>query len=452
MTVLKVFKNGIERTLGPSEKLFWVLSHECSFNFVMHAQVEGHLSVDLFRPALNAIQARHPLLNVCIVRAGWNTLKFKASGVPEIPLRLSQCPSAEWTVEAEKELHGAFPVDQGPLVRCAWLQHGPGESTVLLAFHHAIGDAISGTFLLRDLIEALAMVEKGRKPFLEPLEPKQAMNAYFPAWAKKFSARWRYYKFVGRLLGATIRWGQPTLPEFDRKVPACERRARIVAHQIAPSVVERLHEKAHREKTTLHGAFLAAQVLAIANDLQKPEKLLYLIGSPVNLRKKLIPPIGQDIGHFVTIGGSLNRADPSTEFWPLAREIRASLWNCVERGEPFVYPLQHKDLSAITALMGLTSWGIRAYSRIAGMLNMGGLALSNIGKVEIETIQEPFKIESLGFAASGSGLSPLISFAATIERQSTWNFVGMEPLLSKSHTERIADSAMEILHDAIASP
>jgi hypothetical protein len=171
----------------------------------------------------------------------------------------------------------------------------------------------------------------------------------------------------------------------------------------------------------------------------------------VNLRKKLIPPVEQEVGHFVTIGGSLNRADPSTEFWLLAREIRASLWNCVERGEPFVYPLQHKDLSSITALLGLTAWGIRAYSWIAGKLNMGGLALSNIGKVEIETIQEPFKIASLGFAASGSGISPLISFAATIERQSTWNFVGMEPLVSREHTQRIADRAMQILHDAVAS-
>ncbi len=451
MAILEVREKTFERALSPSEKLWWILDHECSINFVMHAQVRGDLSIDIFRPALKAIQARHPLLNVRIVRTGWNALWFKASGVPDIPLRVTQCPSTQWTVEAEKELHEAFPVDRGPLVRCTLVQHGPCESTILLAFHHAIGDALSGTYLLRDLLEALAVAKEGREPFLEPLAPKEEMNAYFPAWAQRVSARWLYYKFVGRLLGAVLRWGRPASPEFDRKVPARERRARIVAHQIAPEVVERLHEKARLENTTLHGALLAAQVLAIARDLQKPKKLLYLIGSPVNLRKQLFPPIGQDVGYFVTIGASLTRAGPTTGFWPLAREIRASLWHCVERGEPFVYPLQHTDLSAVTALMGLTSWGIRIYGCLAGVLNMGGLALSNIGKVEIETFQESFKLESLGFAASGSGISPLISFAATIDQQSTWNFMGMEPVLSKSHTERIAASAVQILHDAIVS-
>lgn len=74
---------------------------------------------------------------------------------------------------------------------------------------------------------------------------------------------------------------------------------------------------------------------------------------------------------------------------------------------------------------------------------------SNIGRVAIESVKGAFKIESLGFAASGSTFSPFVSFGATIESLTTWNFVGMEPLMGRKHTQRIADLAVKILKEAI---
>jgi NRPS condensation-like uncharacterized protein len=426
------------------------MGHHCSVNFVMHARVSGDLSADVLRPALKAIQARHPLLRVRIERTGWNTLWFKASGVPEIPLRVVEKSSELWVSEAEDELRESFPVDEGPLVRCTLVQHGPETSTILLTFHHAIGDAMSGAYLIRDLVMAMGISSEGKAPILKPLEPKLEMNAYFPDRAKGVKGRLLYYRFIGRMLWAIMRWGRPTLPKLDQKAAPKERLPRIVHHRISPEAVERLHALARSEKTTLHGALLAAQVLAIAQDRESVKDQLYLIGSPVNLRRRLIPPVGEDVGFFVTIGASVNAANSSTEFWSLAREIKESLWECVERGEPFVYLMQHKDFSGITALLGLSRLGMGLYGRLIGKANMGGLAFSNIGKVDIETVQGPFNIESLGFAASGSGISPFVTFASTIEKESTWNFMGMEPLISKEHTERIAANAIEILHNSIS--
>ena len=67
----------IERKLSPSEKLWWVIDQECRSNFVMHSHVTGSISEDVLRQSLNAIQARHPLLRVCIKRDGWNGLVQK---------------------------------------------------------------------------------------------------------------------------------------------------------------------------------------------------------------------------------------------------------------------------------------------------------------------------------------------------------------------------------------
>jgi hypothetical protein len=439
----------VERKLSPSEKLWWVLDQECRSTFVMHSRITGAITEDVLRSSLDAIQARHPLLRVCIRRDGWNSLSFRTIGVPRLPLRIAEVPSDAWVQEAEKELHEAFSVQEGPLVRCTLVRHGQQDNTVLLAFHHAIGDGISGSFLMRDLIQAAALACRGQKCELPPLEPKREMNAYFPEWAVGLSGRWGSMKFAGRMAGSVLRYGKPAIPTFDLKAPPKDRRARIVAHRLDPDLIDRLHKRAHEQGTTLHGAMLAAQILAIAHDRGEARERPYFIGSPVNLRKRLNPPVGEDVGFFVTIGASVNLAEPDTEFWSLAKAVRGSLWDCVERGEPFVYVIQHRDLSRITSLLGLGLLGRLVYARAGASVTFGGLAFSNIGRVGIENHQGPFTIEDLGFAASMSSLSPLAAFAATIRRRSTLNLVGMEPLLTKEHTERIAARAVEVLAGAV---
>jgi len=263
------------------------------------------------------------------------------------------------------------------------------------------------------------------------------------------SGRWRNMKFAGRIFGAVLRHGKPAIPKFDGKAPPKARRARIVTHRLDPEFINQLHRRAREEDTTLHGAMLAAQIIAIAHDREDTKERPYLIGSPVNLRKWLNPAVGEDVGVFNAFGASINLAMPDTDFWSLAKAVRESLWNCVERGDPFAYVIQHKDLSIITALLGLGPFGRMVYSRIAASTTFGGLGFSNIGKVAIENHHGPFTIEALGFVASLSSIGNLSAFAATINRQSTWNFVGMEPQLTKEHTEKIAAKAVKVLLKAV---
>ena len=439
----------VERRLSPSEKWLWIIDHESRINFTMHAHVTGAIDEDVLRLSLDAIQARHPMLRVGIERDGWNRLAFKNSEVPKLPLRIVKGSVDAWIQEAEKELHEEFQVQEGPLVRCTMVRHGQENNTVLLSFHHAIGDGISGSFLMRDLFQAAALACKKETCELPPLEPKMEMNAYFPEWAHGWRGRWRYMKFSGHLLGSILRYGRPAIPHLDHKVPPKERRARIITHRLDPDFIDQLHRRAREKDTTLHGAMLAAQIIAIAHDRKDTKDRPYFIGSPVNLRKWLNPAVGEDVGVFNAMGASINLAKPDTEFWPLAKAVRGSLWNCVEQGDPFVYAIQHKDLSIITSLLGLGPLGRLIYSRAAASMTLGGLVFSNIGKVDIENHHGPFTIEDLGFIASLSSLGTLAAFAATINRQSTWNFVGMEPQLTKEHIERIAAKAVNVLLNSV---
>jgi Phthiocerol/phthiodiolone dimycocerosyl transferase C-terminus/Condensation domain len=442
-------KHEVNRRLSPMEKYFWILDRVCRTNFIMHARVRGVLNEKIMRRALNAIQARHPLLRVRIERVGWNNLRFCSDRVPEIPLRVADALPGEWTREAEKDLNAIFSTRMGPLVRATLVRHDTDSSTALLTFHHSIGDGMSGAYLMRDLIGSAALASTDEDPGLPLLEPTKELDTYFPPWARGFSGRWKNMAFGVRTFAPMLYWGRPTVPVFDRKAPFEQRKACILARTLSPETVGALHETARTNGTTLHGALLAAQVLAIARDRGLTEKRPFFVGSPVNLRSRLTPPVEEDVGFFVTMGVSINRCNADSEFWPLAREIRQSLWNCVERGDPFVFRYQQKDLSRISALTGIGPLGAKTYATLSSKLSAGGMGFSNIGRVSIEAVKGPFKIESLGFAASGSTFSPFVTFGATIESLTTWNFVGMEPLMGREHTRKIADLAVKILKEAI---
>jgi len=431
------------------EKYLWVIDRVCRINFIMHARIRGVLNEGVMRRALNAVQARHPLLRVRVERDGWSNLRFCSGGVPEIPLRVADAPPGDWTREAEKDLNAIFSTSVGPLVRATLVRHDTGSSTALLTFHHSIGDGMSGAYLMRDLVASAALDATGRDPALPPLEPKKEHEAYFPPWARGFRGRWKSMAFGARTFFPLLYRGRPTVPVFDRKAPFEERKACIMARTLTQETVGALHETARKHGTTLHGAFLAAQVLAIARDRGLTRKRTFFVGSPVNLRSRLTPPVGEDVGFFVTMGVSINRCKADSEFWPLAGEIRQSLWDCVERGDPFVFRYQQKDLSRISALTGIGPLGTKIYAALSSKLSAGGMGFSNIGRVPIEEVKGPFRIESLGFAASGSAFSPFVSFGATVESLTTWNFVGMEPLMGREHTQRIADLAVKILEEAI---
>ena len=139
----------------------------------MHAHVTGSIGEDVLRRSLDAIQARHPLLRVRIERDGWNRLSFKTSKVPRLPLRIVDESADTWVEEAEKELHEEFPVREGPLMRCTLVRHGQEDNTVLLSFHHAIGDAISGSFLMRDLFQAMALAYSGKSANYRPWSQRE---------------------------------------------------------------------------------------------------------------------------------------------------------------------------------------------------------------------------------------------------------------------------------------
>lgn len=58
--------NNIERPLGTTEKVFWVLDQKTTTHFAVVGEIEGNATDQEWREALDLVQKRHPNLSVQI--------------------------------------------------------------------------------------------------------------------------------------------------------------------------------------------------------------------------------------------------------------------------------------------------------------------------------------------------------------------------------------------------
>jgi hypothetical protein len=433
----------IERNLGCTETGFWLFSKILPVYFTIYATVRGKLSDKSLVDALACVQNRHPLLRVRIVRCGWSSGRFESGNISEIPLRIIQENQDKLPAVMEEELSMPMLDDKGPLLRCVLIRHSDGVSTVMLTFHHSIGDAASGAFLIRDLISVAGQAQQGQHFATPALPPRQALDAYVPAHARGLRGRITEMKAFFRIAGSAMRHGLPAMPKPDKRVPVWKCKAGVVTHSLQTNFVEKIRNRARIEKTTLHGALSAAMIMAVINDRSSEKPLHLMLLSPVNLRSQLVPPVEEDVGLFVTMGFSLHLAGRGSDFWEMARHVRTSLTQCINKGEPFGSAMRGGDVIPLIKLMGTGKAGAKAATAWTAFKTANSFTLSNLGNVAITSDHGAFKILSIGFAAPVP--SSFGSFVATIDGHLIWNFVGMDPLCTKNHISSIADSAVRIL-------
>jgi hypothetical protein len=149
--------------LGSLEELVWLYDQTSPFHCVMGATFIGAETAAPWREVLDALQRRHPLLRVRIERDASTYPKFVTDEAARIPLRTGEADIG-WAGEMSRELQMSFDPRNAPLIRAVVSGDTTG-STLLLTAHHAIADAISLTWVFRDVLLLLS----GQK--LEPLAP-----------------------------------------------------------------------------------------------------------------------------------------------------------------------------------------------------------------------------------------------------------------------------------------
>lgn len=438
---MTTYLNVEERSLSPMEQTFYIADEICSLNFTMHCEISGELEEESLCAALAKVQARHPLLRMRL--DGEDGMLRYRPGTGRIPVRISEGPISAVVAECEHELHAGFDGRRGPMARCVLMRHGPAHATLLVTFHHLIGDGISGSLLLRDLFRAL------RGEDLDILPLAESADRHLPATARGFQGFTRLVRMVGQRLGRALRYGRVRYLPVDRSASYVERQAAVRMLRFEPELVSALANRARREHTTVHGALSAAIVIASRPELGPPPWHI-AFSSALNMRDRFSPSIGDDLGLYATLVYSTHLVDDKTDFWPLARELKAGLNAAVDSGQPFL------------GIAALPRWIMYRYRRAgrgepgrqaaAKVFHRGmvkAFALTNIGKVAIVADNGPIRISALGFVVSPSVLGASAFTAATLDGTLCLNSIVMEPVVSRDTQDRILERVQSLLCAAI---
>ncbi|TCR73371.1 condensation domain-containing protein [Rhizobium sp. BK376] len=350
------------RPLGVIEEYFWLFDHSSPMHFCIAAEVKGRTRVSDWRAAVDALQARHPMLSVSIDSSQQRVPHFYRTSGGRVPLRVAPLGTT-WEREVEREIATLFDPTEGPLARVV-LIHESEKVFVLLVTHHAISDGLSSIYMLRDLLEALS----GQQ--LAPYD--------FPP-------------SIDQILGAPTR---PTSAPGKRlshalAVERLKKPVHVKGLAVASETTTLLRERARREGTTMHGIICAAATLAgRAIDAAWRDQAVSIF-SPVNLRKLL--QLNDEC--VVAVSKTSTVIDPKapSDIWEMARSVAASLLSVktLEGGAP-VFSAVYEAMSTDMDETDGARFNADAFSDTMLVSNLGQVPFSSsIGELTIEALWAP---------------------------------------------------------------
>ena len=291
----------LDRRLGVFEELLWLTDLATPRHFAYTARIRGSLDREAVELALLRVQRRHPALCVRIALDEDQYPAFGPEPAAQIPLTVRErTGEQQWQDEVESELARPFTADDAPLMRCVLLLGSP-LSEVILLVHHAIGDGLSTTYLVRDLLQSLAgRPEQTTLPARPSLEALLGLGTS-PAPLPPSSERPR--SDLSRVLAS---W--------------------VIGHQSVDALVERCR----REGTTVQGALIAAVTLALREAGMTGDDGYVRCNSPISVRH-LCPPINDDFGLYLAAAKTSHGPDESTDMWDIARAAHDQVTAGLER-------------------------------------------------------------------------------------------------------------------------
>ncbi|MFN6474212.1 MAG: condensation domain-containing protein [Nostoc sp. SerVER01] len=359
--------NNINRPLGAMEKIFLLLDQISQVHFVIAAEIIGTKTIIEWRKALDALQARHPFLSVCIKNNGFDYPFFQHEDKTKIPLRVvEENGNYRWEKELEKELSMPFDSTQTPLVRAVLVQQGQ-KSIFIFSSHHAIGDGMSDLIIINDLLKSLS----GQQ--LLPLAAPDSSDNLLGITND-------YYERVDGVSSISDTLDQPVFIRRDEAMPFVER------SQLSSEFTLRLSNRCKAEGTTIHGALCTAFVMAgkeIEKDWKnKPIRLV----SPASSRKAL--NTNDSMAQYIVSKTIIYPEQTELAFWDMARFSKRELEGI-------------SSLESIKTSIEIASqlvFNAKDVMEISNLLQKGvarEIMLTNLGRLPYQTDFGTLKLEGI---------------------------------------------------------
>ncbi len=438
MTPARSKPSSIDRPLGSTENLYWLLDKLYCLNFVVFAEIEGRLDADKLAAALATGQAENPLLRARVATAGAQRW-FKAVPQGSAPMQPEVLKLAHWRRELERQLQVPFDTAHAPLARFLWFKGAGRKSVLAMTYHHAIADGRSGATVLLDVLRRAA--GDARPAIPKPARPSSQSLDLIRQQTPLLGALKQTKFWLER--GKDALEPAQQLPDYDPS-PAKTRKVRILAFELdAPSLAALLRQ-AREHGTTIHGALGAAQLLAINEQFPDEGPRRLALNSLADLRGSLTGGLTDaDLGLYIATLCTIHTLQQRPQFWALACEIRDGLAAIVDAGEGNLIHGVYPAGLALPPGGNLARW-MQTIVAAAPSSSM----LTNIGRIDHVDLGGSLTLKSIAFVVSPPAQHPVCVTATSYGGRMFVYLLYDELKLSAGRAGEIGGALMAHLRDA----
>jgi NRPS condensation-like uncharacterized protein len=426
-----------DRKLSSYEQALEILNRRATtYNIVTICRINGLLSEEVIRQALELLQARHPRLNSRII-GKLNNLRFQTGNI-QIPLRVvTKLHPQQWQEVVWQELNQKIESHKSLMrVVLVHLNNEKNVNYLITTIHHAIADGLSCIQLHSELLRycqkiiSFEPIEVVSLPALPPL--KKLLPDSMRGWKGAVNI----FLALSRLLLKDIYYRPKTL-KFEKFLPIKSRCTGIVHRKLNETQTTKLLNVCRKNKTTVHAALCAAMLFAAGRKITAGKKTNVNLScwSPINLRNRLQPKISNEhLGVLVSGDISCHTLRINTPFWNLARDRRRQMETTLESDQVFCLPLLTKLL-----INFLLAYPYQVFSTVG---------VTNIGRVNIPANYGIFELEEISFVTANAAFRGLCVAVLTFEEKMFLNFMFSEPAISQETAEILADHVLACIVEA----
>jgi len=438
----------VRRPLSPAERWYWITDQISPLNVVARVRLTGHVPQGLLQRAADNLAAEHPLLRVAIRTDADGSNPAFAPSSQSIPVRTVRGDDRAWErCVDDHELTTSVDWCSGPLVRIVdVICDTPQEvHDLVLTVSHIIADATTALSLLRRLVEHADHL--AAQPCVDdPVVSRPVVGAP----EDLLPARYRGPQGIVRLVATGLAEALATALARPRRlapesmVNPSGRGTGLVRHMLTSTQVDTLTRRCREEGVTVHGALAAAMAMVIGPAAAQRASGRICIGSPMNFRSELIPPVSADeAGAYVTTVPSIVRFGDDHDLWSIARQINRSLRRRRRFG-------QH--LTLLGGLRLVCPASVAKSSKVFGLVERSGplnVCISNIGRYGFAARIGDWQLSGAQFIASVPSSAYVVAAVNTSHDELFWNFSYNDDVVSYTSAQRFADSCVRTVLRAI---
>jgi hypothetical protein len=304
----------------------------------------------------------------------------------------------------------------------------------MITCHHSIGDGLSTIYLIRDILQEISTPGRTHEILPERLSWEELIP-----FSKK-----------GSINSNAIAKTAPT-PKINPSNAGIDRnrvsnkkeiqesqRSSILHWNFSREETSAFVSGCRKQQTSIQSALCAAFLLTIAEQMNYPEAEIHKCLSPCNVRKYLVPEIGEDFGLYISSLLTTHTLKPETNFWDLTREIKHQLheWTA---GKLF------EDIPRSRTFLSTQPDPQKVYDQI----NNIKLVVTNLGSLNIPQEYGSLSLEAIYGPIVQSSENAKIVGVITLGDKMFLTLTFSESVLPRSHAEKIKAGAMDKIRAAL---